>query len=507
MSKYFVFFSLVVFFCIPLGAQASMVFSEVMCNPEGSDTLYEWVTVQNTGSSDIDITGWKFNDGSNHTLNVPPKNGGIGSMIIAAGGEFILARDAEALCASTSCSGSVIDTVMSLGNTEGALTLVDTDGSVQASVSYTIDGGASEGDSCIGTVTVTDDTSTSTSTETGSGGTTNENTEAEIGEVRYRTVLIEPPQDIHARVSAPAYSTVGTYVLFSAEVYNAKGGSVMHPEISWSFGDGGTMSGNSVSHRYEFQGEYMVVVSVKKDDLSDIQRIPISIHEPHVEVLVDDEHSFVEIHNCSTEYTIDVSKWVLKAKYRHFALPENTLILPDARLRMSMDRIDLRTRKKHTITLQDAFKEHVATSTLFVDTMSEEEVVESNLLQGEEEVISLNQSHAETVSEDEIHTEEIYIDTHYGMEQTQDESVMGQAESEDEVLSNDTIVAQTQQLAAVGSAPSAVFGSVTQWFMALLGLLFLASFTLLRFGKEENEALNDGTKQLDADDFEIEEIK
>ncbi|MDP3645709.1 MAG: lamin tail domain-containing protein, partial [bacterium] len=76
---------------IPSAAVASVSISEVMYDAEGTDTDREWVELYNSGSESMDITGWKINDGSNHVLNVPPKNGSKGSMVIATGGHLILA--------------------------------------------------------------------------------------------------------------------------------------------------------------------------------------------------------------------------------------------------------------------------------------------------------------------------------------------------------------------------------------------------------------------------------
>ena len=40
--------------------------TEIMYDLEGTDTDREWIEVHNETGTEIDLTGWKFYDGSNH---------------------------------------------------------------------------------------------------------------------------------------------------------------------------------------------------------------------------------------------------------------------------------------------------------------------------------------------------------------------------------------------------------------------------------------------------------
>ncbi len=78
--------------------------------------------------SEIDLTGWKFNDGSNHILNEPPKNGGQGSLKIGINEYVILADDAGAFLTNHErFLGTVIDTAMSLKNASSSLKIFDSE--------------------------------------------------------------------------------------------------------------------------------------------------------------------------------------------------------------------------------------------------------------------------------------------------------------------------------------------------------------------------------------------
>ncbi len=114
-----------------------IVINEIMYDFPGSDDGHEWVEIKNISANDIDLTGWKFNDGSNHNLNLPPKNGGQGSFLIPYGGYAIFADKADVfLVDHPDFSGIVIDTVMSLNNTAEILKVIDSDGQIVDQASY-----------------------------------------------------------------------------------------------------------------------------------------------------------------------------------------------------------------------------------------------------------------------------------------------------------------------------------------------------------------------------------
>ncbi len=141
--------ALAAFVCtLPYMAGAQVVISEVMYDPPGSDVGREWFEIYNAGPP-VDISKWKVNDGSNHPLNLPPKNGSIGSPILAPHSYLVLAADAAAFRAShPAVTGSIIDTTMNLSNIEGTIALLDASGTVMESIQYSSAlGAAGTGDS------------------------------------------------------------------------------------------------------------------------------------------------------------------------------------------------------------------------------------------------------------------------------------------------------------------------------------------------------------------------
>ncbi|MCX6815419.1 MAG: lamin tail domain-containing protein [Candidatus Aenigmarchaeota archaeon] len=89
----------------------AIIINEVMYNPIGSDSGNEWLEIYNNDTETYNLTGWKINiDDTDHTLNVPPSNGGIGSMIVDPGNYVIIAQDAiKFLSNYPSYNGTAID--------------------------------------------------------------------------------------------------------------------------------------------------------------------------------------------------------------------------------------------------------------------------------------------------------------------------------------------------------------------------------------------------------------
>lgn len=127
------------FFIWPKIVLAEIIINEIMYDlpSPGADDKREWIELYNSGQLPIDLTGWKFNDGANHVLNLPPEKGSRGSLIIDANGYLLLASDATTLAGNLpSYTGAIIDTVMSLNNTSAQLKMLNKDNIEMASTSY-----------------------------------------------------------------------------------------------------------------------------------------------------------------------------------------------------------------------------------------------------------------------------------------------------------------------------------------------------------------------------------
>ncbi len=130
----------------PYIAHAAITITEIMYDPKGADTKREWIEIHNAGAEGIDLSGYTFVDTSNHRLNVPPKNGGIGSMVLMPGTFAIIAADAATFTREYPTITPVIDSVMNVRNTEGYVALNTS--STTVGITYTKAlGAAGDGDS------------------------------------------------------------------------------------------------------------------------------------------------------------------------------------------------------------------------------------------------------------------------------------------------------------------------------------------------------------------------
>ena len=345
-----------------------------MCNPVGSDTNGEWVKIKNTGSEQIDITGWKFNDGSNHNLNIPPKNGGSGDMILDTGEVVLLANKAD----QVSGASTIIDTVMSLNNSSDTLSLLDSSGAVVDTYTYTVASGTPEGELCKSTITSTTNISTTTDTisppQTNVVTVTNEVT-------KYNTVTIQPPEDIHIRTKDKEEGSIGGDINFIAEVYNAMGDHVSGATCIWVFGDGTSARGCKNTHQYQYEGVYRAQVRVEQSGLSDTQMVEVIIHPTLLTIKIDRENKFIEIQNKDV-HDIELNHWMIRRGYSRVAIPEGTIIPAETSVKFPIKSLGLDTRRHDKeVVLYDSAGDVVSTGTYKSEKVEDVEVkVETELI-------------------------------------------------------------------------------------------------------------------------------
>src|SRR6185295_254581 len=110
-------FALVAF--LPLGAYASVSFTELMYDHPGADTGHEWVEIQNTGAEQLDLKNFKFFEGGvNHKL--VSQN----SSQLSPNAYAIIANDAKQFSFDyPTFSGPLFQSSFSLSNTGETLAL------------------------------------------------------------------------------------------------------------------------------------------------------------------------------------------------------------------------------------------------------------------------------------------------------------------------------------------------------------------------------------------------
>ncbi len=354
-SRFF-FALLLVLLVLPRSAGAQVVISEFMYDAPGSDTGQEWVELFNAGNSAVDLTKWKISDGSNHILNVPPKNGGVGSISVAPGGYIVLADSAPTFEGLYPAVANVVDTTLALPNTSGAIALVDDSGATVDTFSYTKDmGAAGDGNSLqrasvVGAVfaalpptpgtgpLTAGNTNTGTSTNDTSSATTSPNqgqttTTSSSASAPVSSYVPPPLPRLFADAGDDRTVIVGADVEFDGRAYDRTQTLVDGVRFSWNFGDGATAEGQSVLHHFEYPGRYVVVLGVAENKDAASDQFVVTA-EPAALSFAALSDGGVAIENRAGR-NLDLSDWIVRNIGRVFLVPARSIVLSGAILHIS----------------------------------------------------------------------------------------------------------------------------------------------------------------------------
>lgn len=334
---------------IPSAASAQIIISEIMYDAQGSDTDQEYVELFNAGSAAIDLSKWKFNDGSNHVLNAPPKNGGTGSITIQPGSYILLVDNATNFIALHSgISASIIDTVMTLPNASGTVSIINDSGVSEDSFSYTKDMGAagdsnslqktSNGSWVAGSPTPgtgsspsssgslntnsTSDSSTSTTTTTTTTTTSSNNG----GPVSSASSIPVEPQ-IFAYAGKDREAIAGADSIFEARAFNKNKEQIKPGRFLWTFGDGTSAEGQTVMHHFPQPGRYAVVLDIADSLYSASHQIIVAVLPVSISLSLRNDD--IILSNKSSK-NLDLSYWSLRSGGKIFLIPKNTILLGNA---------------------------------------------------------------------------------------------------------------------------------------------------------------------------------
>lgn len=332
------------FFVFAAGAN-DIAITEIAYDLKGADDGHEWVEIQNTIALEIDLTGWKFSDGANHLLNLPPKNGGQGTLAIPAGGYAVLADDAAVFLSDhPGFAGTVIDTVMSLNNTAATLAILDKDGAIIDSVAYQKEWGANGN----GLTLEKNGTWKESAQEGGTPGTPNSALSPTGENATSTDSVLSPQSSSGASGTQPLTAAAGDNIaaIVNKDVFfdgsKSKGGGIL--TFLWNFGDGMTKEGQKVLHRYLFPGSYIVTLTVSAGGDSSESQLRADVYPDNIVVSEffpnppGGEPEWVELNNRSS-YGADISGWGIGVKDSApaFKIPENTFLPGRSFLVLSKD--------------------------------------------------------------------------------------------------------------------------------------------------------------------------
>ncbi len=325
--------SLIIGLLIPIITHAQIQITEIMYDPEGSDTKREWVEIYNNSDQSIDHSTWFL-----HENNVFHKLvAQAGSIVSAKSYAIIVDSIPEVLADYASYVGPIFDSVFSLNNTGETISLANSQKSLIDTFTYNSEMGAmSDGNSIqindgvhvvagptFGEVNKTESelpvveesTSVTSTTTSTSNTSTTDSTHSEqvtvsnyvptspfkIGAGRDRTVSINTPLEFEAYLSKPEFK----------------------PRFHWNFGDFNEDGGRKTTHVYVNTGVYEVVLEGKTKEYAGISRTQIHVIEPQLEIV--QSTTSISIHNQSKQ-EINIGNFVLNFKKDYISIPRNTIV-------------------------------------------------------------------------------------------------------------------------------------------------------------------------------------
>ncbi len=283
--------------------------TEIMYNPEGSDTDREWIEIYNGGMSAVDLTGWKINEGNaNHGLK-------LSDIKTLNTGEYavIASNKAGFLSDFPDYSGNIFESAISLNNGGESIALKNGDLKIDE-INYSPETGADGNGKSLQLI----------------GGFWKEGTPSP-GKENAPDAADKNPTAVF--VFSPDNPTAGGEISFDASSSTDSDGNIV--EYDWDFGDGifATTSSNAITHTYANPGDFMISLTVFDDQsVSSSATTSISIRPAEdnninnsaspanifiSEIVYDGEgddsgKEFAELYNASDQ--TDLTGWGLKYK-------------------------------------------------------------------------------------------------------------------------------------------------------------------------------------------------
>ncbi len=329
---------------LPIVTHAQIAITEIMYDLEGSDTDREWVEIQNTSSGDIDVSLWRFAEGTtNHKIEAVQ-----GSPVLSPGGYAVIVDKLENFKADwPQYSGIIFDSSFSLSNTGETLILRDADLKDSDTISYATDkGGAGDGRSLqlvdgiwtAGTPTPgTKNRATApvpAPTPSVQGGTVSPPTptpqSGNSSSSASPSVPI-PEKTIRASIESETKTVVGGRTEFRGSAFGFENKPLENVRYMWNFGDGTIAEGEHVVHTYSFPGKYAVVLSTASGEFSASAQMTIEARTADVRIssVVQNGVRAFALYNGQSE-SLNISLWQLVEGEKAFVIPERTFILPES---------------------------------------------------------------------------------------------------------------------------------------------------------------------------------
>lgn len=297
---------------------AQVVLNEIQISP----TSERFIELYNSGDSDVDVTGWyiqrKTATGSSFSSLITSTQ--LNGKTIKGNGYFLISRT------PSEKSDIVID---NLTLTEvNTIRIRDSKGADVDQIAWTAipDGKSYQRVSANEWVIATRTPGASNNTSEQSAPPPSISQSSFPSTLTLSNFPVEPQITVSAGETSRT-ALAGAPIVFSGKVFGLKKEPIENARIIWSFGDGGSGDGQSVSHIYYYPGEYIVALEAASGFYSASARIRVTVGTPQLTLHTggDTVHSFISIENQANS-EIDLSGWSISAQNKDFTFPQNTIL-------------------------------------------------------------------------------------------------------------------------------------------------------------------------------------
>ena len=281
-----------------------------------------FIELYNSGSSDVDLTGWyiqrKTATGSSFGSLVSSTQ--LNGKIIKANSYFLISRN------SYSNSDIVTDITLTESNT---IRVRDSKGKDVDQIGWgSIDAGesyqritAGEWVNALPTPGVANSVSQSANESVATNTTTNTTTTT-------NTASTQTAPQVTAQAGPQTRVVLaGAPIIFEGKIAGLENNFGRAVQTTWSFGDGASAVGESVSHTYYYPGEYTAVLDVVSGSLTATDKMLVRVVLPNLSLSSggDNTRSFFTIQNNGAD-ELDISSWQVASGEKIFTFPKNTIL-------------------------------------------------------------------------------------------------------------------------------------------------------------------------------------
>lgn len=328
---------------LPLVTLAQSVqITEIMYDPEGSDTDYEWLEIHNTSGSSVDLDEWAFYENeTNHGIN----DAGDG-LTLASDGRAVIARNVDGFSSRySSFSALLTESVFSLVNGGESIALTNPAGDVVGEVPYDPDTGAGgDGNS----LQLSDNgwiAANPTPGETNATEATDGNDDSS-SDSDYAIHIMDPrpePNDSVDNITIDAGGVVPALAGLEVDIIGQVSGIDEHEldslDFHWSLGNGDTATDLETSYTYEYPGTYVATLHVTTDE-GDTRTDATTIEVMEPAVIISEVgqggDAYIQLKN-DTGRSVDLTGWSLSDGSDVFTFPAHTIHLDNEQLIITAD--------------------------------------------------------------------------------------------------------------------------------------------------------------------------